>query len=165
MTTPQPSGSITRLSPELDEREPRYNVSDPHLSDLIDHFLTELPPYDHQDLLREILVTVVKLAEQKTQRGDLKILRSAVKELRYAYKIFDLYRHVPKVTVFGSARSQPGSASYEAAKAFSRRIRELGFMVITGAGGGIMAASNEGAGQEDSFGLNLMLPFEQKANP
>lgn len=165
MTIPKHTGSVTRLSPELDERELKYNVADPCLSRLIDDFLEQLPPYDHRDLLREILVTVVKLAEQNAQRGDLKILRSAVKELRYAYKVFDRYQNIPKVTVFGSSRSRPESPTYQAARDFSRRMVELGYMVITGAGGGIMQAGNEGAGAARSFGLNIVLPFEQEANP
>ena len=165
MTRSNPHGSTTRLNPELDRSEKRYDVRDPRLVEIIDSFMQELPPYAHRDLLREVVVTVVKLAEQNAQRGDLKILRSAVKELRYAYKIFDQYRNIPKVTVFGSARSIPISPAYQTALEFSRHIAELGYMVITGAGGGIMAAGNQGAGGEKSFGLNILLPFEQESNP
>ncbi len=91
MTRSNPHGSMTRLNPELDRSEKRYDVRDPRLVEIIDSVMQELPPYAHRDLLREVVVTVVKLAEQNAQRGDLKILRSAVKELRYAYKIFDQY--------------------------------------------------------------------------
>ncbi len=156
---------MTRLNPELDRSHLSYNVDDESLAGLIQEFLSQLEPYENRDLLREIVVTAAKLAEQGAGRGDVKILRTSIKELRYAFKVFQRYRGVPKVTVFGSARSRPEDPEYQTAMEFSRRIADKGYMVITGAGGGIMAAGNEGAGRERSFGLNIMLPFEQVANP
>ncbi len=156
---------MTRLNPELDRSQLSYDVDDEGLANLIQEFLARLEPYENRDLLREIVVTAAKLAEQGASRGDVKILRTSIKELRYAFKVFQRYRGVPKVTVFGSARSGPEDPEYQTAMEFSRRIAEKGFMVITGAGGGIMAAGNAGAGREQSFGLNIMLPFEQVANP
>ena len=85
--------------------------------------------------------------------------------MRYAYKVFAPYRHVRKVTVFGSARTAPTDPAAVAAREFGRRMVEAGWMVITGAGDGIMGAAQEGAGGEQSFGLNIRLPFEQEANP
>jgi hypothetical protein len=82
-----------------------------------------------------------------------------------AFKTFYPYRHVRKISIFGSARISPETPEYQMAVDFARRIAELGFMVITGAGPGIMQAGNEGAGREKSFGLNIQLPFEQGANP
>ncbi len=155
---------MTRLNPELDRSTFGYRVESPTITALIDQLLAEFDPYEQTDLLREVLVTAAKLAEQKASRGDVKILRTSIKELRYAFKVFEQYRNVPKVTVFGSARSRPEAPEYQTAKEFSRRIAEKGYMVITGAGGGIMAAGNEGAGKERSFGLNITLPFEQVAN-
>ena len=96
--------------------------------------------------------------------GDLRIAATALKELRYAFKVFAPYRHVRKVTVFGSARTPPSGLAAGAAREFGRRLVEAGWMVITGAGEGIMGAAQEGARGEQSFGLNIRLPFEQEAN-
>jgi uncharacterized protein (TIGR00730 family) len=119
----------------------------------------------HSDLLKEIMNTAVRLVEDGTSRGDLKIINSALKELRYAFKVFAPYRKNRKVTIFGSARLTPDRPAYKQAVEFSRRIAEEGFMVITGAGPGIMQAGHEGAGPEMSFGVSIRLPWEQSANP
>ncbi len=117
------------------------------------------------DLLKDIMKNAVGLIDDGTSRGDVKIINSALKELRYAFKVFAPYRHVRKVTIFGSARMTPKDAAYRQAVFFARRIAQEGFMVITGAGPGIMQAGHEGAGREMSFGVNIRLPFEQTANP
>jgi len=80
-------------------------------------------------------------------------------------QLFHTYRHIRKVTIFGSARTPIEAPEYQMAAAFARCVTNLGFMVMTGGGGGIMQAGNEGAGKENSFGLNIQLPFEQEANP
>jgi len=116
------------------------------------------------DLIREIIGTTLKLVEDKTDRGDLKIINSALKEMRYAFKVFAPYRHIRKVTIFGSSRLEEESPEYRQARAFARAVGEQGFMVITGAGDGIMKAGQEGAGRERSFGVNIRLPFEQRPN-
>lgn len=154
---------MTRLKEEL-ERVPHYDVDDAELARLIDSLINYLQPYEHLDLVRELVVTAAKLVEQKACRGDMKILRTSIKEMRYAFKVFDQYRGIPKVTVFGSARSKPEDPEYQTALRFCRELASRGYMVITGAGGGIMAAGNHGAGREKSFGLNILLPFEQVAN-
>ena len=141
-----------------------YDVRDKGLSSQIDEILEELEPYSNLDLIREIFVTGVKLAQEDCSRGDLKVLRTSLKELRYACRVFSRYRDVLKVSVFGSARSQPSDSDFRTAVEFGRKMAEAGYMVITGAGGGIMAAGNLGAGREQSFGLNISLPFEQSAN-
>src|SRR5213596_4260449 len=112
-----------------------------------------------------MLTTVLKLYEDGASTGDLKVTNTALKELRYAYKVFAPYRDVRKVTVFGSARTAPTQSAAMAALMFGRRMVEAGWMVVTGAGAGIMGAAQEGAGGERSFGLNIRLPFEQEANP
>jgi hypothetical protein len=114
------------------------------------------------DLLVECIETLLRARD--LERGDLKILHRTIRELRYAFSMFAAYRQVRKVTVFGSARTAPDTAVYRLASTFARRIAEAGFMVITGAGDGIMKAAQEGAGRERSFGLNILLPFEQEAN-
>lgn len=112
-----------------------------------------------------MMVTVIKLAQDSADVGDLKIINSTLKEMRYAFKMMRPYRRVRKCAVFGSARCKPETIDYQQACLFSEKIAELGYMVITGAGHGIMEAGNRGAGKERSFGLNIRLPFEQVANP
>jgi uncharacterized protein (TIGR00730 family) len=112
-----------------------------------------------------MMVTVVKLAQDGADPGDLKIINTTLKEMRYAFKVMKPYRRVRKCAIFGSARCQPDTEDYMQACLFSEKIAEAGYMVITGAGHGIMEAGNRGAGKERSFGLNIRLPFEQVANP
>jgi uncharacterized protein (TIGR00730 family) len=97
--------------------------------------------------------------------ADLKITNAALKEMRYAFKVYAPYHNVRKVTVFGSARTPGTDEAALAAREFGRRMVDEGWMVVTGAGAGIMGAAQEGAGGEQSFGLNIRLPFEQEANP
>ena len=122
-------------------------------------------PTDRRLYYQQLLTTVLKLHEDGALTGDLKITNAALKELRYAYKVFAPYGGVRKVTVFGSARTAPDEAAAIAAREFGRRMVAESWMVVTGAGGGIMGAAQQGAGREQSFGLNIRLPFEQEANP
>jgi len=119
---------------------------------------------ENRDLMNQILITTMKLALENHNRADLKLVNISFKQLRYALKIFSHYRDVRKVAVFGSARTTSDQAEYRLAEEFSRKIVKHGFDIITGAGGGIMEAGNKGAGAEHSFGVNIKLPFEQKAN-
>ena len=112
----------------------------------------------------EMIETVLRLLREKTDRGDLKLLNSALKEMRYAIDLFDKYKGIPKATVFGSARTKETAPEYKMAKQFAQEMVKRGFMIITGAPGGIMQACNEGAGKGKSFGVNIRLPFEQEAN-
>jgi uncharacterized protein (TIGR00730 family) len=139
-------------------------------SDVANRLIQELieaagVPAQKRGLIQQMLTTVLKLHEDGTPTGDLKITNAALKELRYSFKVFAPYRDVHKVTVFGSARTAQTDPAAEAARLFGRRMVEAGFMVVTGAGAGIMGAAQEGAGGERSFGLNIRLPFEQEANP
>src|SRR5262245_58395967 len=115
-------------------------------------------------LVREMLETSLRLLRDGPSIGDLKILNAALRELRYAFKVFAPYRGVRKVTVFGSARTPPEDPAYRTALEFSREMAARDFMVITGGGHGIMRACQEGAGRERSFGVNIKLPFEQDPN-
>ena len=117
------------------------------------------------DLIALIRESVDKLARDNTSRGDLKILSRTLRELRYAFKVFTPYRTRRKVTVFGSARTRPEEPAFEQAVAFGRTMAEHEWLVVTGAASGIMEAGHIGAGRENSMGLNIMLPFEQYANP
>ena len=116
-------------------------------------------------LYAEMLTTVLKMLEDGAGVADLKIAHSTLKELRYGFKVFAPYREVPKVTVFGSARTAARHPVSTQAYGFGKRMIDIGWMVITGAGSGVMGAAQEGAGRERSFGLNIRLANEQEANP
>jgi uncharacterized protein (TIGR00730 family) len=144
----------------------RYQLQDDAANRLIAELLNEVGvPADRRFYYQQLLTTVLKMHEDGTSLGDLKVTNTALKELRYAYKVFAPYRHVRKVTVFGSARTPGTDEAAVAAREFGRRMVDEGWMVVTGAGAGIMGAAQEGAGGEQSFGLNIRLPFEQEANP
>lgn len=112
----------------------------------------------------EMLATCLKLIGDDTDLGQLKLINHALKEMRYAYLIFNRYTGVRKASIFGSARTPPDHPDYEAARAFGRKLAEAGWMAITGAGDGIMKAGHEGPQREASFGLSIRLPFETTAN-
>src|SRR4051812_43132463 len=143
-------------------RAPRTGNADidKELGDLLD----ELGVDENRDMLYEILVSSVLLARDGADRLDLKITSATLKEMRAAFRAFAPYRDVPKVTIFGSARTLPTDPSYGQARDFAEHMAAQGWMVVTGAGPGIMAAGLEGAGREHSFGVNIRLPFEQDAN-
>ncbi len=130
----------------------------------ITKFVREFAPGANEDLIGEMLITLCRLAADNADRGDVKILNTALKELRYAFKIFSPYAEVPKVTIFGSARTPESHPQYQQAKLFAELIQKKGWMVITGAGGGIMRAGHHGASRESSFGVAISLPFEQATN-
>lgn len=119
----------------------------------------------NENNVADIIENALKLLKDVEDRGDVRVIQTAVRELRYAFKLFAPYAGIRKVTMFGSARTQPTRQEYQHAVDFGRKIVQAGFMVITGAGGGIMHAGHEGAGPEKSFGANIRLPWEQSANP
>jgi uncharacterized protein (TIGR00730 family) len=121
-------------------------------------------PLGQEEYAAQIKETADKLLRDHASRGDIKLMATAVRELRYCFKVFAGYRGRRKAAVFGSARTRPDHPSYIAAEEFGHRMVEAGWMVITGAGGGIMEAGHRGAGRNNSFGLNILLPFEQSAN-
>jgi len=135
----------------------------------LDKIITDLArislSVNNADLIEEMLTTVVKLGLENNERGDLKLINMALKELRYASKIFIPYRDQRKVVIFGSARSRKDSDEYKMTVRLSELIVKKGFKVITGGGPGIMEAGNKGAGRKESFSLNIKLPFEQQYNP
>jgi uncharacterized protein (TIGR00730 family) len=144
----------------MPERLPRYRTKDRELDRRLVEILDEVGVTNNRDLLFEILVTAVRLAGDDADRLDLKITNAALKELRYAFKVFAPYKDTPKVTMFGSARTLPDDPLYAQARAVAARMAACGWMVVTGAGPGIMAAGLEGAGRDMSFGINIRLPFE-----
>jgi uncharacterized protein (TIGR00730 family) len=140
--------------PDLDRR----------IEELVESAAREYGRADGSDSARQIVVTALRLLRDGADEPDARLLSSALKELRHAFRVFAPYEHLRKVAVFGSARTEPGSADWRQAFDFAERIVRAGWMVITGAGGGIMAAAQGGAGREASFGVNIRLPFEQQAN-
>ncbi len=119
-----------------------------------------------EDIIAELMTTGIKMLRDSTDRGDLKLANAALKEMRYSFLIFSRYRAIPKVTIFGSARTPPEHPNYVLAAEFAREmVDRRRWMVITGAGPGIMEAGNMGAGPEYGFGVNIRLPFEAEANP
>ncbi len=142
---------LKRALPDVSESHPLPTEHAPETTDI-------------QRLIEEIKETAEKFERDNASRGDLKIVSRALRELRYAFKVFKPYRRYRKVTVFGSARIQPDHAIYQQGVEFGRMMAESGWYVVTGAGGGIMEAAHVGAGRKMSMGLNIMLPFEQEAN-
>jgi hypothetical protein len=146
----------------------RYELQQPELNqaveDLVERAQEIYGKSDGAELVRQILVTGLRLLRDGAEPRDLKMLNSTLKELRHSLRVFRPYQSRRKVAVFGSARTEPDSPDWEQARVFAERIVEAGWMVITGAGGGIMAAAQGGAGREASFGVNIRLPFEQSAN-
>jgi uncharacterized protein (TIGR00730 family) len=116
------------------------------------------------EYIREMIIASLKAGQEDDESADLKLMNTTLKEMRFTSKVFGPYRNVRKVTVFGSARTEPGDPLYELARQFGKKLADAGYMIITGGGGGIMQAANEGAGSEHSFGVNIRLPFEQKPN-
>jgi uncharacterized protein (TIGR00730 family) len=138
---------------------------DPALRSRIQELIAAKGGGYNADLVEEIIVNALKLMTDVKDRGDVRVIRTALAELRYAFRLFAPYNQTRKVTIFGSARTLPSRLEYLEAVEFARKIAEAGFMVITGAGPGIMQAGHEGAGLEMSFGANIRLPWEQSANP
>ncbi len=119
----------------------------------------------HHDAWLRALQAFIRLGALDLNRLDTKILASTLEDMEQGFRAFQNYQHQRKITVFGSARSSPESAEYKQALLFAHCISQRGFMVLTGGGGGIMEAGNCGAGIDNTFGLNIELPFEQLANP
>lgn len=129
------------------------------------HVMDRLGALENGELIEQIFETLVRMADQEAERLDWKILNYSLLDMEEGFKSFYPYRHIRKITIFGSARIPSKEPEYLMATEFARRVISQGFMVMTGAGGGIMQAGNEGAGRDNSFGLNIQLPFEQGANP
>ncbi|MCJ7724895.1 MAG: TIGR00730 family Rossman fold protein [Acidimicrobiia bacterium] len=150
---------------------PRYELGDPDLDARIRALAADaVAGHPHlpadTDMATEMMVTVLKLMRDEADRGDLKLVNSALKEMRYSFLTFAPHRDTRKATIFGSARTSPDDPNYLLATELGRRLaEERGWMLITGAGPGIMEAGNKGAGIDNSFGVNIRLPFESDANP
>lgn len=147
------------LSPSNDSQKLNKQIKNQ-----LGRLLSDLPNHPHRQLIQRALGALTRIAAEDTERLNWKILTASLEDLEQGFKKFYPHRHTRKISIFGSARTSREQAEYKMALDFARCITESGFMVITGAGGGIMEAGNEGAGRENSFGLNIKLPFEQGAN-
>ena len=145
--------------------KPDKPPGDPELKRRIQELIAYKGGGHNQDNVEDIIESALKLLTDVEDRGDVRVIQTAIRELRYAFRLFAPYAGVRKVTIFGSARTLPSKVEYQQAVDLGRKIVEAGFMVITGAGPGIMQAGHEGAGPENSFGVNIRLPWEQSANP
>jgi uncharacterized protein (TIGR00730 family) len=146
-------------------RRSRYRTGDEALDERILELIDEAGVHRDADLVFEMLVSSLRMGRESVDRGDLKLVNAALKELRYSFLVFEPYRAVRKASIFGSARTQVGDLEYQVARDFGRAIVKHDWMVITGAGPGIMEAGIEGAGADRAFGVNIVLPFEQEATP
>jgi hypothetical protein len=130
----------------------------------ITEFVQRWAPGPEAELYANMLKTVCRMSRDGINRGDVKLLDRALAEMRYAFKVFEPYDPIPKVSIFGSSRTPEGHPEYLQATKFAERMGQAGWMVITGAGDGIMKAGHGGAGREASFGVAIRLPFEQRTN-
>jgi uncharacterized protein (TIGR00730 family) len=146
------------------DQELHFSRTNGPIDDAIDQLIELAGPLCCSHLIREMILAALKAGRENAKEADLKMMNSALKELRFTSKVFAPYIDVRKVTVFGSARTKPGEPVYKLARLLGQKLVEAGYMVITGGGGGIMQAVNEGAGAEQSFAVNIRLPFEQRSN-
>ncbi len=145
--------------------ELHFNKSNGLVDEAIEHLFELAGGIQHTGIVREMILASLKAGRECTERFDLKLMNSTLKEMRFTAKVFAPYRKTRKVSVFGSARTRPHETLYKMARRLGRNLGEAGYMVITGGGPGIMQAVNEGAGPVRSFGVNIRLPFEQRTNP
>jgi uncharacterized protein (TIGR00730 family) len=144
--------------------KPPHTVGDDTIDGRIKALVRDFGCESSCDLIEEMIGTALKMGRDPITTADLKLFNRSLKELRFAAKIFAPYRHRRKIVIFGSARTGPAEPESLLAEEYARRMRELDYMIITGGGDGIMGAAQKGAGRDNSFGLNIRLPFEQKAN-
>ncbi len=141
-----------------------YDMGNSQLDQTIRDLVAAASDSDNGDLIAEMITTALKMHRDGAARGDLKLVNTALKEMRYSMLVFS--RHTePKVTMFGSARVTEEDANYQLARQFANKMVARGWGVITGAGPGIMEAGNLGAGLEASYGVKIRLPFESESNP
>lgn len=96
---------------------------------------------------------------------DRALIVNTISEMYEATRMLQDIRTVPKITVFGSARTKPDHPDYKLCEEFGKAAASLGYKIITGAGPGIMEAAPKGAGAENSIGVSVELPFEEGVNP
>jgi uncharacterized protein (TIGR00730 family) len=142
------------------DRLPKYRTGDAALDEEIRALVEQAGPSRADDLVFELVATALRMAREGTTRGDLKVANSALKEMRYAFSVFAPYRAARKAAIFGSARTERDDPLYEQTVHLAEALAAADWMVVTGAGPGIMTAGIEGAGIDHAFGVSIRLPFE-----
>lgn len=140
-----------------------YDLGNPDLDSRVRNLVAATSDNGNQDLIAELMVTALKMHRDGASRADLKLINTALKEMRYSNLVFSRHEE-PKVTIYGSARLHEEDPDYKLTVRFAERMVSEGWGIITGAGPGIMEAGNRGAGPENSYGVNIRLPFEADAN-
>ncbi|HZD24604.1 MAG TPA: TIGR00730 family Rossman fold protein [Acidimicrobiia bacterium] len=140
-----------------------YDLGNDELNQRLRDLVADSSHHENQDLIEEMLITALKLHRDGATRGDLKLINTALKEMRYSNLVFSRHDE-PKVTIYGSARTGSDDPNYKLTEEFANQMARHGWGVITGAGPGIMEAGSKGAGVENSYGVNIRLPFESTAN-
>lgn len=141
-----------------------FSRSNEPVDRIINELIEESGDIHHPAVIKEMILATLKIGQDVDYLADLKLINTTLREMRYTAKVFAPYRHRKKVTIFGSARTEETDEMYKKCVCFCRSLAESGYMVITGGGPGIMRAGNEGAGSENSFAVNIRLPFEQRPN-
>lgn len=142
-----------------------FSRTNEKIDQLISDLIKESGDICHPAIIREMLISTLKIGQDVDYLADLKLINRTLREMRYTARVFGPYRNRKKVTIFGSARTEQHEEMYQKCVRFSRNLAANNYMVITGGGPGIMQAGNEGAGSENSFAVNIRLPFEQSPNP
>ena len=142
-----------------------FSKANNSVDQIIDELIQKAGGICQPQIVREMLISSLKIGQECDYLADLKLINRTLREMRYTAQVFGPYRSKKKVTIFGSARTEPDDEMYQKCLAFSRTLADKGYMIITGGGPGIMQAGNEGAGSENSFAVNIRLPFEQRPNP
>ena len=152
----------------MNQRRRRYQLKNADLNEQVENLVREAAGIygfaGDSESVRQIVVTALRLMRQDADDGDLRLINASLKELRHSFQVFDRFKNTRKVSVFGSARTKRDHPDWKFAREFASRLAAAGWMVITGAGDGIMGAAQAGAGRGNSFGVNIRLPFEQSAN-
>ena len=151
------------VQPKTRRRRP-YTTGDAALDEKIALLVSESGANSNADLVQEMITTAVRLTRDSAERGEMKLVNAALKEFAYSFRVFKKWQSYRKISIFGSARTTPDEPVYEYTRRFAEAMAERNWMVITGAGPGIMAAGHEGAGAEKSFGASIRLPLESEPN-
>ncbi len=142
-----------------------FSHTNEDLDKLLDRIIQKAEGITNPGLVREMIISSLKIGQEVDYIPDLRLINRTLREMRHTARVFGPYRNRKKVTIFGSARTRPDELIYQKCVRFGKLLADAGWMTITGGGGGIMQAGNEGAGSENSFAVNIRLPFEQQANP
>ncbi|HEY5638887.1 MAG TPA: LOG family protein [Dehalococcoidia bacterium] len=141
-----------------------YTTGDKALDEKIVQLVADSDAGANADLVQEMMMTALRLVRYEAERGEQKLVNAALKEFAYSFQVFKKWQGHLKVSIFGSARTTPDEPAYEYTRRFAEAMVHQNWMVITGAGPGIMAAGHEGAGAEKSFGASIRLPLESEPN-